>query len=56
MRDLGLEDPAFGGAVLPVLEEFKGSRGKSEHDACLVAVTRLRMGHGTHGMHGNEHE
>jgi len=42
MRDLALEDRSFAGAVLPVLEEFKTSRGKSEHDACLVAVTRLR--------------
>jgi hypothetical protein len=42
MRDLALEDAEFAGAVLPVLEEFMRSRGKTEHDACLVAVTRIR--------------
>jgi hypothetical protein len=42
MRDLALEDRDFARAVLPVLEEFMTSRGKSEHDACLVAVTRIR--------------
>jgi hypothetical protein len=28
-----------------VLGEFMLSRGKSEHDACLVAVTRIRHRH-----------
>ena len=37
-----LEDGAFAGAVLPVLQEFMGSRGQSERAACLVAVTRIR--------------
>ncbi|MDY3551722.1 BRCT domain-containing protein [Gemmata sp. JC717] len=42
MRDLGLEDKAFGGGILPLLDEFMLSRGVSERAACLVAVTRIR--------------
>ena len=42
LRDLALEDGACAGGVLPVLEEFMTSRGRSERDACLVAVTRIR--------------
>ncbi len=42
MRDMGLEDKAFGGGILPLLDEFMLSRGPSERAACLVAVTRIR--------------
>ena len=42
LRDLALEDKDFGEGILPLLDEFMLSRGKSEHDACLVAVTRIR--------------
>ncbi|MEL6110453.1 MAG: BRCT domain-containing protein, partial [Planctomycetota bacterium] len=42
LRDIALEDAEFAPAVFPLLSEFMGSRGKSEHDACLLAVTRLR--------------
>jgi hypothetical protein len=45
MRDLALEDPEFARGVLPLMEEFMVSRGRSERDACLVAVTRLRHIH-----------
>src|SRR6202030_3463589 len=45
MRDLALEDAAFARGVLPLMEEFMVSRGRSERDACLVAVTRLRHAH-----------
>jgi hypothetical protein len=45
MRDLALEDADFAKGVLPLLEEFMASRGRSEHDACLVAVTRIRQQH-----------
>jgi len=45
MRDLALEDPEFARGVLPLMEEFMVSRGRSERDACLVAVTRLRHVH-----------
>ena len=45
MRDLALEDRQFGAGILPLLDEFMLSRGKSEHDACLVAVTRVRHRH-----------
>ena len=31
MRDLAVEDTAFAGVISPVLEEFMGSRGRSEH-------------------------
>ena len=45
MRDLGLEDRDFGSGILPLLDEFMLSRGKSEKSACLVAVTRIRHHH-----------
>ena len=45
MRDLALEDAEFARGVLPLMEEFMVSRGRSERDACLVAVTRLRHAH-----------
>jgi hypothetical protein len=45
MRDLALEDADFARGVLPLMEEFMVSRGRSERDACLVAVTRLRHVH-----------
>jgi hypothetical protein len=47
MRDLALEDGGFAAGVLPLLEEFMTSRGRSERDACLVAVTRIRHAHAT---------
>ena len=45
MRDLAMRDRAFAQGVLPVFEEFMISFGKSERDACLVAVTRVRHEH-----------
>ena len=45
LRDLAIEDAAFARVVLPPLREFMGSRGKSERDACLVAVTRVQHVH-----------
>jgi hypothetical protein len=45
LRDLAMEDIEFAREVLPLLREFKQSRGKSEHDACLVAVTRVEHRH-----------
>jgi hypothetical protein len=45
LRDLALEDSAFARGVLPLLQEFMSSRGPSERDACLVAVTRIRKAH-----------
>jgi hypothetical protein len=45
MRDLALEDGAFAQVVLPLMQEFMTSRGQSERDACLVAVTRIRKTH-----------
>ena len=42
MRDLALDDREFAVGVLPLLDEFLGSRGASEQAACLVAVTRIR--------------
>ncbi|MEM7013741.1 MAG: hypothetical protein AAF585_19910 [Verrucomicrobiota bacterium] len=43
LRDLGMEDREFADVILPLLREFMGSRGKSEFEACLVAVTRLEL-------------
>jgi hypothetical protein len=45
LRDLAIEDEGFARHALPPLVEFLGSRGKSEHAACLVAVTRIRHAH-----------
>ena len=45
LRDLGLQDAEFARGVLPLLEEFMASRGRSERDACLVAVTRIKHVH-----------
>ena len=45
MRDLALEDAGFARGVLPLMEGFMASRGRSERDACLVAVTRLKHAH-----------
>jgi hypothetical protein len=45
MRDLALEQVDFARVVLPLLDEFLGSRGPSERAACLVAVTRIRHTH-----------
>jgi hypothetical protein len=46
LRDVALDEAEFAKGVLPVLQEFMTTRGKSERDACLVAVTRIRMRHG----------
>lgn len=45
LRDIAVEEVEFARHVLPLLQEFKGSRGKSEHAACLVAVTRIKAQH-----------
>ncbi len=45
IRDLALEDKEIARGVIPLFDEFMGSRGKSEHDACLVAITRIRHHH-----------
>jgi hypothetical protein len=45
LRDLALEDGAFARGILPLLNEFMGSRGESEKAACLVAVTRIGKRH-----------
>ena len=45
LRDLALADVDFARGVLILMEEFMVSRGRSERDACLVAVTRLRHVH-----------
>ena len=45
LRDLAIEDGEFAQAIYPVLAEFLQSRGKSEHDACLVATIRIEKAH-----------
>lgn len=47
LRDLAIDDVSFAEYVLPLLREFKQSRGKSEQAACLVAVTRIEHRHET---------
>jgi hypothetical protein len=41
MRDLAVEERDFAELIMPLLREFMESRGRSEHEACLVAVTRI---------------
>ena len=45
MRDLAVEDRQFAQVMLPLLEEFMQSKGKSEMAACLVAITRINANH-----------
>lgn len=45
VRDLAVEDAEFANHLVPLLKEFLASRGKSEHAACLVAVTQIRRAH-----------
>lgn len=45
MRDLAVVDAEFATVVTPLIEEFRASRGKSEHAACLVAVAWIRRAH-----------
>jgi len=45
MRDMALSDREFAAGILPLLDEFTGSRGTSERAACLVATTRIRHVH-----------
>ena len=45
IRDLAIEDESFAVAVLPILKEFMNSHGMSEHDSCMVAVTRVEAAH-----------
>jgi len=43
LRDIALIDRPFADTILPLLEEFMLSRGRSEQAACLVAVTRIKQ-------------
>ena len=40
-----VDDVGFASVVLPLLDEFLASKGKSEHAATLVAITRIRHAH-----------
>ncbi len=42
LSDLAMLDADFARGLLPLLDDFRTSRGKSERDACLVAATRIR--------------
>jgi hypothetical protein len=42
---VAIDNAAFAGVVLPLLEEFLASRGQSEFAATLVAVTQIRHAH-----------
>ncbi|MEZ6127906.1 MAG: BRCT domain-containing protein [Planctomycetaceae bacterium] len=42
LRDLSLMDAELAGVTLPLLMQFMLSKGKSEMEACLVAVTMIR--------------
>lgn len=53
VRDLAVEDQAFATEAAPLLREFMGSRGQSEHAACLVALARLNAAWPTLGVWGS---
>ncbi len=42
MRDMAVDNHQFARIILPLLEEFMQSKGRSEMAACLVAVTRIK--------------
>ena len=41
LRDVGLSDRDFAALILPLIHEFSATRGKTEFEACLVALTQL---------------
>lgn len=45
VRDLGVQDGAFAAILAPVLSELTGSIAKTEWQACLAALVRLRAAH-----------
>ncbi len=45
MRDLAIGDREFAGIIAPLLKEFMGSRGQTEHATCLVALARIARAH-----------
>ncbi len=45
VRDMAVEDEVLAGQVWGLLREFMESRGRSERDACLVALTRIGAAH-----------
>ncbi len=45
LRELSVEHVEFARLTVPLLTEFMHSRGKSEHAACLVALTRIHETH-----------
>ncbi|MEL7372664.1 MAG: hypothetical protein AAFN74_27305 [Myxococcota bacterium] len=47
IRDLALEDEAFARLVVPIFENFVHSVGKSEWQACVSALARIRRAHPT---------
>ncbi len=53
VRDLCVEDHAFAQEAAPLLREFMGSRGPSEHAACLVALARIHAAWPELGAWGN---
>ena len=47
LRDIAVNDASFAVAVTPLLNELIASYGKTEHEACLVALTRIQLAHPT---------
>jgi hypothetical protein len=45
VRDMAVEDEELAAQVWPLIREFMESRGRSERDACLVALTRIGAAH-----------
>ena len=45
IRDLAIRDREFAEFVLPVLQEFSSVRSKMLHNACLTALTQIRVHH-----------
>lgn len=54
LRDIAAGDAEFAAQVSPLFVELLGSYGKTEHEACIVALTRLAKAHPELGVWGGD--
>jgi len=45
VRDMAIEDRAFGALAAPILRDFTGSTAKGEWQACVAALARIAQAH-----------
>ena len=50
VRDLAVDDEGFAKYISPLFIEFMNSKGKSEREACLVALVRINHAHPSLGL------